>query len=438
MKQTSAILLLLLLSAIFAISAWAEPQILDRESSVNLALENNPDFKVSGISLQTAAREDRNVWNQVLPKISAGIGLSGGSSLLDSNTNEMKWGLNGSVGLSLPLSASLAFSIKDIQLAFQSETISYESARLSLIGEVEKEFYYLVASEENLSIEKANLELARERFEQASTNYEYGLASELSVLQAEVSAANLEPSYLQTVASYEARKREFLIILGLEPEAEVTLTGDLEIPETDFDAEELIVLYLSERQDIQNLQLDLEKAQNSKSLAVSDTRTPTLDLSAGWSTNVGDPFNAGSWNYNTWADGVSVGLNLNIPLDGLIPGSSAAMTIKSRQDEIEKASIRLAKAVDEARTEIINLVAQLETSEANMNLSKLNVDLARKSFELSEESFSRGTVQRLDVEDAQQAYLSAAQQQLLSQYTYLSGLIDLRFALGQDSLQALI
>lgn len=435
MKRTTAIVLFILLSAI---SIWAEPEILDRETSVNLALENNPDFKVSGISLQTAAREDRNTWNQILPKISAGIGLNGGSPLLDSNQNDMSWGLNGSVGISLPLSVSLAYSIRDIQLAYQSEQVSYESARLSLIGEVEKEFYYLVASEENLAIEKANLELARERFEQASTNYEYGLASELSVLQAEVSAANLEPSYLQTVANYEARKREFLIVLGLEPETEVTLQGSLEIPETDFDAEELAVQYLSERQDIQSYQLALETARNSKSLAVTDTRTPTLNLSAGWSTNVGDPFNAGSWNYDTWADGISIDVNLNIPLDGYIPGSSAAMTIKSREDEIEKASIRLAKAVDEARTEIINLVAQLETSEANMKLSALNVDLARKSFELSEESFSRGTLQRLDVEDAQQAFLSATQQHLLSQYTYLSGLIDLRFALGQDSLQALI
>lgn len=435
MKRT---IIILLLTSITVLSVWAEPVTLDRETSVNLALERNPDFKVSGISLQTAAREDRNVWNQILPKISAGIGLNGGSSLLDSNPNGMTWGLNGSLGLSLPLSVSLAYSIKDIQLSYQNEQISYESARLLLIGGVEKEFYYLVASEENLSIEKANLALARERFEQASTNYEYGLASELSVLQAEVSAANLEPSYLQTVANFEARKREFLIVLGLDPETEVNLIGDLEIPETTFDAQELTRLFLGDRQDIQSLQLALESAKNSKSLAVTNTRTPTLDLSAGWSTNIGDPFNAGSWNYDTWADGVSIGLDLKIPLDGFIPGSSAAMTIKSKNDEIDKASIRLAKAVDEARTEIINLVAQLETSMASMKLSALNVELAKKSFELSEESFSRGTLQRLDVEDAQQAYLAANQQYLLSQYEYLSGLIDLRYALGLESLESIV
>lgn len=435
MKRT---IIILLLTSIAVLSVWAEPVTLDRETSVNLALERNPDFKVSGISLQTAAREDRNVWNQILPKISAGIGLNGGSSLLDSNPNGMTWGLNGSLGLSLPLSVSLAYTIKDIQLSYQNEQISYESARLLLIGGVEKEFYYLVASEENLSIEKANLALARERFEQASTNYEYGLASELSVLQAEVSAANLEPSYLQTVANFEARKREFLIVLGLDPETEVNLIGDLEIPETTFDAQELTRLFLGDRQDIQSLQLALESAKNSKSLAVTNTRTPTLDLSAGWSTNIGDPFNAGSWNYDTWADGVSIGLDLKIPLDGFIPGSSAAMTIKSKNDEIDKASIRLAKAVDEARTEIINLVAQLETSMASMKLSALNVELAKKSFELSEESFSRGTLQRLDVEDAQQAYLAANQQYLLSQYEYLSGLIDLRYALGLESLESIV
>ncbi len=416
----------------------AAPVSLTRESSVELALENNPDFQISTIGLSTAEREDRNSWNAFLPKISANVGLNGGSSLLDSQPNNMTWSFSGSLNLSMPINAGLAFSIKSIGLAYESEQISYETAQMDLISQVEKEFYYLLAVRQNLDIEQANIDLAEQRYQQDLINYDAGLASELSVLQAEVSVANLKPSYLQTVASYEARVREFLIVLGLTPEAEAEFEGSLETPLTTFDTDELIRLYLGDRQDLKTLQKNLELLQNQKKLTVANTRTPSLGLSAGWNTNVGDPFNAGSWNYTTWIDGFSVGLNLNIPLDGYIPGSSDAMNIKSLDDQIESASINLAKAGQEARTEIINLVAQLETSAASMELSELNVTLAGKSFELSEESYSRGIIQRLDVEDTQQSYLEAIQQSLVSQYEYLSGLIDLRSALGLDSLEELI
>ena len=114
------------------------------------------------------------------------------------------------------------------------------------------------------------------------------------------------------------------------------------------------------------------------------------------------------------------------------------MAIRGREDDAEIAAVTLARAVEEARTEIINLVAQLETSAANMELSELNVELARKTFELSQLSYERGTVQRLDVEDAQQSYLEAVQQALVSRYEYLAGLINLRMALGLDSLEDLL
>lgn len=431
-------LITITIAILLAAAAGAAPLNLNREGAVELALENNPDFRISEISLEAAEREDRNAWNNFLPKISASAGLSGGSSLLDSADKSLAWSFNGAVNLSMPINAGLGYTIKGLQLAYEGEELSYEAARLTLIGEVEKEFYYLVASETNISIQEANLSLAQERYKQTRTRYDQGLASELSVLQAEVTAANLEPSYLQAISDYQARVREFLIVLGLDPETEISLEGSLNLPETAFDTEELIRLYLDTRQDIQSSRLALESAQNAKNFTVAETRTPTLNLSAGWNTTVGDPFNSGAWNYNTWTDGASLGLNLNIPLDGYIPGSSDAMTIQSKKDDVMESSISLAKVIAEARTEIINLVARLETSAASVDLSTLNVDLARKSYEMSEESYSRGILQRLDVEDAQQAYLEANQQFLVSQYEYLSSLIDLRYALGLESLEGMI
>jgi outer membrane protein TolC len=100
---------------------------------------------------------------------------------------------------------------------------------------------------------------------------------------------------------------------------------------------------------------------------------------------------------------------LSLPLDVFLPGSQASLSIKSADDQIKKAVIDLDRSMEQAETEIINLVSQLETSLANMKLSRLNRDLAQLSYEMSEESYNRGSIERLAVEDAQQAFLTADQ-----------------------------
>ncbi len=421
------------LSAIFALSGWADSITLDLSTCIDLALKNNSDFKISGIELETAERAEKYSWNQFLPSLSASTSLSAGSTLFSSaGSGDTSWSFGASVSASLPINASLTYSIREIALAYESEEISYETARLNLVASVEQEFAYLVASAAGMDIEKGNLDLAKKRYEQTMTNFSHGLASELEVLQAKVTAANLEPTYLETVSDYKTQVREFLLVLGLDPETEVVLDGNLEPEIVEFDVNDLIAGRLEERQDIKELRLALETLRNGRSLTAADGLTPSLSLSLNWNTSVSDAFDSASWQSGSWEDGLSAGIGLSIPLDGYIPGSETSLSLKEIDDEIEAASINLAQAISEARLEILNLVEQLKTAAASMELSELNVELAKKSYEMSEESFSRGTVQRLDVEDAQQEYSSAKQQYLLSQYTYISGLIDLRVALGLD------
>ena len=420
-----------------AAASWAEPMVLDLDTCIELALENNPDFRISGIELETAARAERNTWNEFLPNISANAGLSRGAS----GAQDPAWSFTGSLDAELSLDSSLPYKIRAIGLAYQNAAISYERARLNLVAEVERTFVSLVAAEADMDIDEANLDLARKRYDQARTNFSNGLASELEVLQAEVTAANLGPTFLRTAAEYRAGIREFLIVLGLDPETEIILNGDLESEVVEFNVENLISRRLENRQDIKELRLTLETLENARKQALFSSQgglAPSLNMSVGWSSGIGYNFDSSSWQSDNWTDGLTAGIGVTIPLDGFIPGSSTSLALKEANDEIRSVSISLAKAVDEARTEIINLVEQLKTSAASMELGRLNVELARKSYEMSEESFSRGTLQRLDVEDAQQEYFEARRDFLESKSDYISGLIDLRVALGLEDWDGLL
>jgi outer membrane protein TolC len=416
--------------------AVSETVVLDRKTAIQLALGNNRSFQRSSIDLQSAARGANTSWNQLLPSVSASAGLNHTDRLFSDPVmpGQAGWSFSGSLDASVSLRPGLAYSIRQTQLEYQAQEISFDEARRSLVAQVEKEFYYLLAARSEIEIQRANLDLAQERYEQTRINFENGRTSEVSMLQAQVNAANQEPAYLSTVNAYNRRRQNFLIVLGLDPLTEVRLEGDLAVDRVRVDAADLSATYVQSRSDVQSQLAALEQLQNQRKLTRANGRTPTLTLSAGWNTAVAEPFEDQSWDEEVWSDTATIGLRLSIPLDGFVPGSSTDVSIANAADRIEQGEIQLREITDAARTEIINLVDQLETAWANIELAQLNIELARTAYEMSEEAYRRGTMELLDVDDSQQEYLSAQQSYITNQYEYLAGLIDLRVALGVDEL----
>jgi len=419
-----------------SLSVAAEPLILDRDAAVDLALENNRSLQLASIDLQGAARGADTAWNRLLPDLSASAGLTRNDRLFSDPMMPGQEGVSfsGSLDANIALQPGLVYSIRQTHLEYAAQEISYDQARREVVAQVEAEFYYLLAARSDIEIQQASLENAWERYEQTRIDFERGRTSELSMLQAQVNAANQEPAYLSTVNAYNRRIHNFLIVLGIDPLTDLVLEGDLSVDRVSADARELSDRYVQNRSDVRTRQATLAQLRNQRSLSAVSGRTPTLTLSAGWSTSVADPFESTSWEGAAWSDTATVSARLSVPLDGLIPGSSGTVGIADAEDRIIQGEIQLLETNDAARTEIINLVEQLDTAWANIELARLNIELSRTAYQMSEEAYRRGTMELLDVADAEQEYLSAQQTHIKNQYEYLAGLIDLRLALGVDEL----
>ncbi len=429
------LLLTLCLTAFGSVSLWAEPLTLTVEESVAAALEQNKALMITRLQTDSARLDFENRWNSLLPGISASTGLSRSDDLFFTGAGKSTR-LSAGLSLSLPLNSALAHSMEQTRIDYEGQLITMETAQKQLIRDVNNEFYYLLASKSNLDILTQNQELAEKRYQQTLENFNNGFSSELNVLQARVSAANYGPELSQARSSYENRERSFLILLGIDPETEVELTGDLVRPPIELDAADLVTGYIAGRQDIRSQQKTIESLENSRKTEKARNFTPSLSLSGGWNSSLNDPFTGSSWS-DGWTDTLSMGLTLSIPLDGYIPGSSQKTALDQRDNSIRQAQITLDSLHDGARTEILNLARTIETSLEQLELAEMNVNLARRSYEMTEESYNLGVMERLDVEDAQQSYLSAVQQQLTSRYQYLSALIDLKYALNMDSIDDL-
>lgn len=407
--------------------ATAESLVLTEEQSVKMALEQNLDLKASQLDLEMSEDQNNNSWNVLLPDFSIGGGISRTGSLLNDSSGSSAWAVSGSLAASLSLNASSFFTMDYYRLSFEAQELMYQMDEDQLKVNVKNQFYYLLAYKENLELERKNLELASKRWAQTETNYQNGLASELEVLEAKNTYESMRPSYTDTKTSYETQLMSFKSLLGLSLEQAIELDGRLEPVILDLDAGALVNNFMLKRSDIQSSLKSIEVQENLASIEALDDRSPSLTLSADWSSSAADLGNI------DFSDSASFSAYINMPLNGFIPGSSESLDISEAETAVEQARLSYQDTVDSAEQEIRTLVMQLEGYRENIEITEESVLLAQRTYEMTEDAYNTGTKELLYLEEAQNTLFSAQQDLLLSRYNYMSGFLDLEYALNATS-----
>jgi outer membrane protein TolC len=421
----------------------AENLTLTVDEAVDLAVSRNLGLKQQGIDLRTRERSKDKAWNAFLPSIAASTGVSANHSLFDFDYSSSSafWdagnlGLNAGLSMSLPLNVGVGGGISNLMADYEAGLIEYEDAQKQLERDVRKQFYSLLANEENIRIQESNLDLAQKRYEQARSNFENGLAPELEVLSAEVTVANLRPALDGVAAGYESQLLYFKFLLGIDRNDELELVGELETELYEIEAEDLISRYMAGRLDLRGLDKQLEAIGHLKKGTAMKLKTPTLSLGYSWGLSGsnanelpgGVPVAIDPW--SDWGDRGTLSLGLQWQLDGFIPGSSTDVQLKEIQDSIDSLTLAKQMAIENAGIEITNAVNNLATARRTIEATTSSVELARRNYELTEEAYEVGTRELLDVESAQNDYLAATQQLLVAKYEYIAGLLDLEYALN--------
>jgi len=413
-----------------AMNAGAEEITLDVDTAVSLALQNNLGLQTDRIDLEIKERVKQTAWNEFLPSIDAGTGLTRsvvnqyGSTSVSGST---PWSVSASIRTTLPLSLSSRYSIRDTELAFDEEAISLEDAEKQLERDVKKAFFNLLLLTEKIRLTEQNIATAQKRYDQAKTSYEYGLESELTLLGALVTLENLKPDLEEIRVTYEIADMEFKQMLGFDRDSEITVTGSIEPNIRTFNVIDLIEEHLSTRPDIAAIMKDIEALEIQKKITRLDGYAPLLSLSYSYTAGLNDPFQSGA---ATVRGTSTFGIALSYPLDCLIPGSSSKVDIKDMNDSIKKAQIELAETRQLAEIEIESTVLRLDNSLKALKALEQNVILAQKVYDLTEKEYNAGEGELLEVEDAFDELQKAKLGVLEEKYNYISGLFDLEYELN--------
>nr|WP_319475123.1 TolC family protein [uncultured Sphaerochaeta sp.] len=426
------LLLLLVLLIVGILGLGANPlgldDALERARMHNLSLQGN------AIDVNAAKRDIDTSWNLFLPNLNLSLSHSGSGPVFNAAevpglTGPTKVGFRDtglSLGLNMQFTLNMAVKeqLESYHLGYQIQKVTYEQAKSEIQRNVTKLFYYLLMEKQNIEVQEANLELARQQWEEVKEKFEQGFASEVEVLTSELSYEQMKPPLQQSKNQYASNLLSLKALLGmdlsepLEVEGEIpTLIEHLEVTE--------LQEYLAKSYSIALLDLNLASIEKQKELNKKQAFTPSLSLQGNYGIS--------GWNdsySNSFSDSFSYTVSVALPLDGFIPNSRTQVGLASMDDSLDKLALQRQQALRQMEVRVISQVQ-------NLNMLSLQADLAEQSLAVSERLYEAQVIQYysgylgfVSLEESRNNLMRAKQGVLGVQYQYISALIDLLYDLN--------
>ena len=112
--------------------------------------------------------------------------------------------------------------------------------------------------------------------------------------------------------------------------------------------------------------------------------------------------------------------------------SGVSVHIWNKHDTVEQARINLKQITQGAELEIEAIVMRLEKSVKSINTLKLNVELAERAYNMAEEAYNVGSRDLLSLQNAELELRRAKLEVVKEEYNYVTGLLDLEYAINTD------
>ncbi|WP_461248329.1 TolC family protein, partial [Treponema sp. R6D11] len=283
------------------------------DDAVNRALEYNLSLKKSEIDLVASGYSEKNLWSEIFPSISASASAGYRNKFFSDiplNNNGFNYSLG--FGVTLGLNAGIPYTMKNIKLAHQGNILKYEDAKNQLSIQITKLFYSLTAEKNNLLLLEEIFNLAQRQYTRSEVSFRNGLVGELSLTQSSLALENARYNLNTAKTAHKNNMSDFLAMLGMSENEDITLSGEVNIVKIDADAESLINDYLPKRPDIIRANQEIERLTLTQKQTLLQTKAPSLNLSLDWSSSNFDPF----------TDTISATARVSIPIDPWIPGTT--------------------------------------------------------------------------------------------------------------------
>lgn len=413
------LILALTLSVIVGYSQNETPTSFSLQEAIDYALENNRQAKNATLDIEAAKKQKWETTATGLPQINAAVDyqnlIKQQFESVDFNQDGIPdFGAKNSVNASATLSqllfdGSYLVGLQSAKVYLEISKNSKEKTDLEVRKAVINAYGNVLMAEESVSILENNIKILQKNLDETTKIYENGLEEEESVEQLQITLSSVQSNLNNTKRLKNLAYQMLSITIGLDYNAPIILTDDLESLTVKNILQDGI-----EDADVKNT-IDYKIAANDKTskellLKLEKSKAlPTLSafLSGAYIGN-NNEFKFLS-DQQKWIGTATFGASLNIPI--FSSGMRSAATQRA-QINLEKAQINLDETEQQLKLQIEAAKSDFILATEEYENKKQNLNLAERIENKNQTKFFEGVGSSFELRQAQ-TQLYTAQQEFL-------------------------
>ncbi|MEX0332796.1 MAG: TolC family protein [Puniceicoccaceae bacterium] len=406
------------------------PAVLDYETVVALARENNYSIRQAEARLEEAEGQTLNARSGRLPRLE----LLGGYSRVDENKlesfegspigDDQAWSLDLQASQQLYSGGAITSGIDSAMASQSAAEAQYSQAVQDALLVVHEAWFRVLLNREEVTVRQAAVDLLERQLQTTRDRYETGSDSRFELLRAEVALANGKPQLIRAKNDFRLSIVDLLLYLGLEIPEEVNtqIVGELTYKPNEIDLSSALSMARQNRPEYISLDRSIDAAEAQVRGARSGG-LPNLNLVAGYGIQKSGFSNALDDTRHGWTVGLQGSWTI---WDGQATrGNVLSAQSRLRQSELARSELDLLVG-----SEIRQALSSIQEAEELVEASRKVVDQAEEVLELAEDRYSVGSVIQLDIYEAQLSLTRARTNAVQALHDYNIAVARLKRAVG--------
>uniref|UniRef100_UPI00298D9EA4 TolC family protein n=1 Tax=Treponema sp. TaxID=166 RepID=UPI00298D9EA4 len=336
----------------------------------------------------------------------------------------------GNLSISFSFNVAMIQNMRATMASYESGVITWQTAVKENELNIKKLFYSLLLQQESLALQKASLENARQRMNQAATNYRNGYIPQIKYLQTQVAYENQVPSVEKAEAAMRQSLDTFSLLIGMPVGTKIELKGEINPEYIDVDIEQLIKDGIENNLSVKALRENLKMLKMQASALDLSTYTPSLALSWNGQPMITDAFKNDWGVKDNWKDSGSFSISLVWNLTNMLPWSSSRTSARELKDNVEKLNVQLEMLERNTELEVRTASDTLAQCKKAIEASERNITLAQRSYDMTWQAYRNGTTEYLDLKEAENQLNQAKLSLVSEKFNYMTSLMDLEYKLN--------
>lgn len=321
------------------------------------------------------------------------------------------------------------------ELEVNDADLALQQATQDLLMKVAHAYFDVLLAQDKLELNHAQKTAIESQLAQSQANFRHGVSTITDVDEAQARVDLVQSQEIAVTIEIENKKQGLKLLTGQYPENLNGLQSVIPLqkpiataqPDSATEHQQPLQAWLALSQQgnlaIQRKQLAFDLATKAIELNTAG-HLPTLDAVANYTRT---DANGGINGFGSDLNNTTIGVQLQIPLyqGGAVSSKirEAAANQQKAREEMEAAKRKAELDTRQAYLDIVSSIAQAHANEQTLRSSQSQLASTTKSFKL-------GIRTNVDVLNAQQQVFTAKRELLQTQYSYLLGLLKLKYNTG--------